>query len=186
MHTKVKRLSQGKQFGQLLELWAKLAPYPTTMEYHFVRRTSVKLWVFGLDSYFFKRLSESIYHFREKNSTYLTHAFGILGIFSWYQISHYLKAYYEVGGNNKYNFIWYFIIKSANTIIQLIIIFQMASTYYYIIYEYNTHSTNNIEMDFIRTEYEKFIDVFSNSIFRQTFKKLLFEQLWCSIDSKKL
>lgn len=145
MHTKVKRLSQGKQFGQLLELWAKLAPYPTTMEYHFVRRTSVKLWVFGLDSYFFKRLSESVYHFREKNSKYLSHAFGILGIFSWYQISHYLKAYYDVGGNNKCNFIWYFIIKSANTIIQLIIIFQMASTwYYYIIYEYNTHSTNKI------------------------------------------
>ena len=40
-------------------------------------------------------------------------------------------------------------------------------------------------MDFIGTEYEKLTDVFSNSTFKQTFKKLLFEQLWCSIDSKK-
>ena len=98
MHTKVKRLSRGKQFGQLLEMWAKLAPYPTTMEYHFAWRTSVKLWVFGLDSYFLKGLSESVYNFKEKNSTYLSHAFGIWGIFYWHQVSHYLKAYYEVGG----------------------------------------------------------------------------------------
>ena len=145
MHTKLKRLFQGKQFGQFLELWAKLVPYPTTMEYHFVRRTSVKLWVFGLERYFLKGLSESVYHFKEKDSTYLFHVFGIWEIFSWYQSSHYLKAYYEVGGNNKWNFIWYFIIKSTNTIIQLIIIFQMTSIWYYnIIYEYNTHSTNKI------------------------------------------
>ena len=31
-------------------------------------------------------------------------------------------------------------------------------------------------MDFIGTEYEKFINVFSNSTLNQTFKKLLFVQ----------
>lgn len=81
MHTKLKQLSQGKQFEQFLELWAKLASPHSPWNTIFVRRTSVKLWVFDLKGTFSKDWVNPSITLKKKIQHIHLHAFWNLGNF---------------------------------------------------------------------------------------------------------